>query len=95
MSLPCGARSSWCDRKQKSSVGDTDSSSKKTGKKKGKAGTAGKKTKKAAPRLEGDALRDELMRRERREEERVLAVNQLFYRARAYNVRAMIAYLCV
>lgn len=39
-----------------------------------------------APRLEGEALRDELMLREAREEARVLAVNSLFYRARAYNV---------
>ncbi len=45
-----------------------------------------KRAKKAASRLEGDALRDELMRKEKREEERVLAVNTLFYRARAYNV---------
>eukprot|EP00903_Cladosiphon_okamuranus_P020127 g18481.t1 len=37
------------------------------------------------PRLQGKALRDELMRREKREEARVLAVNTLFYRARAYN----------
>eukprot|EP00752_Nemacystus_decipiens_P006042 g5454.t1 len=38
-----------------------------------------------AARLEGEALRDELMLREKREEARVLAVNTLFYRARAYN----------
>ncbi|CAM9522269.1 unnamed protein product [Scytosiphon promiscuus] len=70
------------------SIGDTDGSGKQTGRKKGKTASGGgaKKTKKnAAPRLEGDALRDELMRRERREEERVLAVNELFYRSRAYN----------
>jgi len=45
-----------------------------------------KRTKKAPSRLEGEALRNELMRREKREEERVLAVNTLFYRSRAYNV---------
>lgn len=44
------------------------------------------KAKAKAPRLEGEALRDELMHREKREEARVLAVNTLFYRARAYNV---------
>ncbi|CAN0225480.1 unnamed protein product [Pylaiella littoralis] len=55
-------------------------------KKKKKKSNRGKNTKAAgAPRLEGKALRDELIRREKREEERVLAINTLFYRARAYN----------
>lgn len=38
------------------------------------------------PRLEGEALRDELMRREKEEEAAVLEVNTQFYRARAYKV---------
>lgn len=38
------------------------------------------------PRLAGEALRDELMRREREEKEAVLEVNTAFYRARAYKV---------
>ena len=46
------------------------------------------KAKAKSPRLEGEALRDDLMVREKREEARVLAVNTLFYRARAYNVSA-------
>lgn len=54
--------------------------------KKRKTKTKGRMKAKAPSRLEGEALRDELMRRERREEARVLAVNTLFYRARAYNV---------
>lgn len=58
--------------------------------KKKKNANKGDKTKgevaRGAPRLEGEALRDELIRREKREEERVLAVNTLFYRSRAYNV---------
>lgn len=57
-------------------------------KKKTKKKKAEGRLKAKAPRLEGEALRDELMRREKREEARVLAVNTLFYRARAYNVSA-------
>lgn len=42
--------------------------------------------KRRRPRLEGDKLRDELMSRERQEENAVLEVNTQFYRARAYKV---------
>lgn len=45
-----------------------------------------KKKRRRKPRLEGEALRDELMNRERLEEDAVLAANTRFYRARAYKV---------
>ncbi|CAB1113823.1 unnamed protein product [Ectocarpus sp. CCAP 1310/34] len=65
------------------SISGDDSGEKAKKKRKKKSG--GKSSKAGAPRLRGDALRDELMRREKREEERVLAMNTLFYRSRAYN----------
>lgn len=38
-------------------------------------------------KLKGEALRDELMRREREEKKAILEANTAYYRARAYKVR--------